>query len=328
MSTPKPPPPAPVIAGDPRPLPPGWISEIDPSSGLPYFVVRWPLLERGEGNPPYLSKRVAFLPRGARSHRGASLARVQDTTQPNPQATWEDPRPAYYAQFANTNVHAPPPGPPPPPAYNPLNAPSPVPGNPNLGAVQPPQGTQYYPGQPIQPQQPQYVQQQQQQQQQPMQQPMQPQQPAAPMQEPQPTASSSKAKSGMPPSAALGTESPESGLTPPLLFNSGTGSICCPKKVRTQWWRAPRLDLAERCWAACWPTRSVGTAAGTELPLSLSRRRRRGGSPSWSRRRSTSGRREGCSAVRRGAEAWEDGEGGGELIQGHSGARCFVGVLL
>lgn len=28
-----------MIAGDPRPLPPGWICEIDQSSGLPYFVV-------------------------------------------------------------------------------------------------------------------------------------------------------------------------------------------------------------------------------------------------------------------------------------------------
>ena len=31
--------PSTMIAGDPRPLPPGWICEIDPSSGVPYFVV-------------------------------------------------------------------------------------------------------------------------------------------------------------------------------------------------------------------------------------------------------------------------------------------------
>ncbi|GAA5977794.1 hypothetical protein JCM10908_005100 [Rhodotorula pacifica] len=105
------------VAGDARPLPPGWISEIDPTSGVPYFV---------------------------------------DTTQPNPQATWEDPRPAYYANLAKSNVHAPPAGPPPPstPAYNP----SPASASPNLGPAQM-QG-QYYPAQGAQ-QQPQPQQQQQ-----------------------------------------------------------------------------------------------------------------------------------------------------------------------
>ncbi|GAA6014324.1 hypothetical protein JCM10207_005421 [Rhodosporidiobolus poonsookiae] len=71
-----------VINDDSRPLPPGWVAERNPD-GVWYFV---------------------------------------DTEQDDPQAVWDDPRPAYYARGTQTtqNRYAPPPGPsphPPPPAY-------------------------------------------------------------------------------------------------------------------------------------------------------------------------------------------------------------------
>ncbi|GAA5918733.1 hypothetical protein JCM1841_006267 [Sporobolomyces salmonicolor] len=51
-----------------RPLPPGWISEFDGARGLPYFV---------------------------------------NTSLPNPQAVWEDPRPAYYAALTSSGSGSP-----------------------------------------------------------------------------------------------------------------------------------------------------------------------------------------------------------------------------
>ncbi|GAA6033950.1 hypothetical protein JCM8097_000424 [Rhodosporidiobolus ruineniae] len=71
-----PPPGGNLINGDPRSLPPGWIAERDQQSGVWYFV---------------------------------------NTSVPNPQAVWEDPRPAYYANgggsspYGGQNQYAPPP---------------------------------------------------------------------------------------------------------------------------------------------------------------------------------------------------------------------------
>ncbi|GAA5993678.1 hypothetical protein JCM5350_003025 [Sporobolomyces pararoseus] len=57
---------------DSRPLPPGWITEIDPATGVPYYV---------------------------------------DTTAASPQAVWEDPRDAYYNSLATSIQYSAPPPP-------------------------------------------------------------------------------------------------------------------------------------------------------------------------------------------------------------------------
>ncbi|GAA5862355.1 hypothetical protein JCM8547_007614 [Rhodosporidiobolus lusitaniae] len=77
-----PPPSAPAYDADPRPLPPGWVREVDAQTGAPYFV---------------------------------------DTTAFKLQAVWEDPRPAFYAARGSLPAGPPPQqnqyAPPPAPAY-------------------------------------------------------------------------------------------------------------------------------------------------------------------------------------------------------------------